>query len=81
MRLLKAHSHSSDGQAMNLGKREEKRLKGTKNPQQGKPPSRTCRELPMWRGREDRKGSTANKPQKRQYDEAHLFRKEGEHTH
>ena len=47
MRLLKPHSHTSNGLAMEPGKREEKQLKETQTIQQGKSPiknlSRTAR--------------------------------------
>ena len=38
MRLLKTHSHTSNGLAMELGKREEKQLKEVQTLQQGNPP-------------------------------------------
>ena len=38
MRLLKTHSHTSNGLAMEPGKREEKQLRETQTLQQGKPP-------------------------------------------
>ena len=38
MRLLKTHSHTSNGLAMEPGKREEKQLKETQTLQQGKRP-------------------------------------------
>ena len=57
MRLLKTHSHTSPGLAMEPGTREEKQLKETQNLQQGKShPSKTCRVTPVWRGG-GRKGS------------------------
>ena len=40
MRLLKTDSHTSDGLAVEPGKREEKQLKETPTLQQGKPPIR-----------------------------------------
>ena len=36
--LLKTHSHTSSGLAMEPGKREEKQLKKTQTLQEGKPP-------------------------------------------
>ena len=57
MRLLKTHSHTSNGLAMEPGTREEKQLKETQTLQQSKSyPSKTCRVPPMWRGG-GRKGS------------------------
>ena len=38
MRLLKTHSHTSNGLAMEPGTREEKQLKDTETLQQGKSP-------------------------------------------
>ena len=38
MRLLKTHSRTSNGLAMQPGKREEKQLEETQTPQQGEPP-------------------------------------------
>ena len=38
MRLLRTRSHTSNGLAMEPGKREEKQLKGTQTLQKGKPP-------------------------------------------
>ena len=38
MRLLKTHSHTSNGLAMEPGKREEKQLKKTQTLQKRKPP-------------------------------------------
>ena len=83
MRLLKTHSHTSNGLAMEPGTREEKQLKETQTPQQGKShPSKTCRVPPVWRGGAKkalepaayrrcggggRKGSTANQSQKRYF--------------
>ena len=51
MRLLKTHSHTSNGLAMEPGTREEKQLKKTQTLQKGKShPSKTCRVPPVWRG-------------------------------
>ena len=51
MRLLKTHSHTSNGLTMEPGTREEKQLKKTQTLQQGKRhPSKTFRVLPVWRG-------------------------------
>ena len=51
MQLLKTHSHTSNGLAMEPGTREEKKLKETQTLQQGKShPSKTCRVPPVWRG-------------------------------
>ena len=51
MRLLKTHSHTSNGLAMEPGTREEKQLKETQTLQQEKShPSKTCRVPPVWRG-------------------------------
>ena len=51
MRLLKTHSHTSNGLAMEPGTREEKQLKETQTLQQGEShPSKTCRVPPVWRG-------------------------------
>ena len=51
MRLLKTHSDTSNGLAMEPGTREEKQLKETQTLQQGKShPSKTCRVPPVWRG-------------------------------
>ena len=51
MRLLKTHSHTSNGLAMEPGTREEKQLKETQTLQQGKSrPSKTCRVPSVWRG-------------------------------
>ena len=57
MRLLKTHPHTSNGLAIESGKREEKQLKETQTLQQGKShPPKTCRVQPVWRGG-GRKGS------------------------
>ena len=57
MRLLKTHSHISNGLALGPGTREEKHLKETRTLQQGKSHlSKTCRVPPVWRGG-GRKGS------------------------
>ena len=57
MRLLKTHSHTSNGLAMEPGTREEKQLKETQTLQQGKShPSKTCRVPSVSRG-EGRNGS------------------------
>ena len=46
MRLLKTHSHTSNGLAMEPGTREEKQLKEMQTLQQGKShPSTTCRSI------------------------------------
>ena len=51
MRLLKTHSHTSNGLAMEPGTREEKQLKETQTLQQGKShPPKTCHVPPVWRG-------------------------------
>ena len=51
MRLLKTHSHTSNGLAMEPGTREEKQLNKTQTLHQGKShPSKTCRVPPVWRG-------------------------------
>ena len=51
MRLLKTHSHTSNGLAMEPGTREEKQLKESQTLQQGKShPSKTCRVPEVWRG-------------------------------
>ena len=51
MRLLKTHSHTSNGLAMEPKTREENKLKETQTLQQGKShPSKTCRVPPVWRG-------------------------------
>ena len=51
MRLLKTHSHTSNGLAMEPGTREEKQLKETQTLQQGKSTMSTpCRVPPVWRG-------------------------------
>ena len=51
MPLLKTHSHTSNGLAMEPGTREEKQLNKTQTLQQGKShPSKTCRVPPVWRG-------------------------------
>ena len=51
MRLLKNHSHVSNGLAMEPGTHEEKQLKETWTLQQGKShPSTTCRVPPVLRG-------------------------------
>ena len=41
IRLLKTHSHTSNGLAMEPGKREGKQLRETQTLQQGKPPFKT----------------------------------------
>ena len=52
MRLLKTHSHTSNGLAMEPGTREQKQFKETHALQRGKShPSTTCRVPPVWRGR------------------------------
>ena len=57
MQLLKTHSHTSNGLAMEPGTREEKQLKKTQTLRQGKShPSKTCHAPPGWPGR-GRKGS------------------------
>ena len=40
MRLLKTHSHTSNGLAMETGRREEQQLNETRTLRQGKPPSK-----------------------------------------
>ena len=76
MRILKTHSRTSNGLALEPGTREEKQLKETQTLQQGKShPSKPCRVPPVWRGGAEkalepaayrrcggggRKGSTAN---------------------
>ena len=51
MRILKTHSHTSNGLAMEPGTREENESKETQTVQQGKShPSKTCRVPPVWRG-------------------------------
>ena len=51
MRLLKTHSHTSNGLALAPGTRKEKQLKETQTLQQGKShPVKTCRVPPVWRG-------------------------------
>ena len=66
MRLLKTHSYTSNGLAMEPGAREDKQLKKTQTVQQGithqqpaacrrcrgggRKSSRTCRIPPVWRG-------------------------------
>ena len=51
MRLLKTHSHTSNGLAVEPGTREEKQLKETQTLQQGKShPSKTCRVPQVWQG-------------------------------
>ena len=51
MRLLKTHSHTSNGLAMEPGTREEKELKETQILQQDiSYPSKTCCVQPVWRG-------------------------------
>ena len=55
IRLLKTHSHASNGLAMEPGTREEKQLKETQTLQQGKRhPSKTRRVPPVWRGGEEK---------------------------
>ena len=55
MRLLKTHSHTSNGLAMEPGTREEKQLRETQTLQKSKRhPSKTCRVRPVWRGGEKR---------------------------
>ena len=55
MRLLKTHSHTSNGLAMEPETREEKQLKETQTLQQGNShPSKTCRVTPVWRGGQKR---------------------------
>ena len=50
MRLLKTHSHTSNGLAIEPGTYEEKQLKELKTLQQGnRQPSATCRVPPVWR--------------------------------
>ena len=80
MRLLKTHSHTSNGLAMEPGKREEKQLRETQTLQLGKPPIKNMsRTAGVAGGGGSRKGSAAKKPQKRPYDKANLCRKEGGH--
>ena len=51
MRLLKTHSHTSNGLAMEPGTREVKRLKKPQTlEQRQKPPTKNCRVPPVWRG-------------------------------
>ena len=51
MRLLKTHSHTSNGLAIEPGTRDEKQLKETQTLKQRKShPSNTCRMPPVWRG-------------------------------
>ena len=51
MRLLKTHSYTSNGLAMEPGKREAKKLKETQTLKQGKPPIKNLpRVPPVWRG-------------------------------
>ena len=59
MRPLKTHSHTSNGLAMEPGKREEKQLKETQTLQQGKPPIKNLSRTAGVAGGGDRKGSTA----------------------
>ena len=52
MRLLKTHSHTSNGLAMEPETREKKQLMEAQTLQQGEShPSKTCRVQPVWRGR------------------------------
>ena len=78
MRLLKTHSHTSNGLVMEPEKREEGQLKETQTLQQGKP---LIKNLPRTAGVAGggRKGSTANQPQNRYYGEANSRRYVGEH--
>ena len=78
MRLLKTHSHTSNGLAMEPGTREKSRpynkVKATRQKPAacrrcgggGRKGARTCRIPPVWWGG-GRKGSTANRSQKRRY--------------
>ena len=55
MRLLKTHSHTSNGLAMEPETRKEKQLKEVQTLQQGKShPSTTCRVPPVWGGGQKR---------------------------
>ena len=64
MRVLKTHSHTSNGLAMEQGTREENQLKETQILQQGKrQQSTTCRVPPVGPGG-GKKSSTANQSQK-----------------
>ena len=57
MRLLKTHSHTPNGLAMEPGAHEEKQLKEKRRPyNKANHPSKTCRVPPVWRGG-GRKGS------------------------
>ena len=94
MGLLKAHSHTFNGLAMEPGIREDNELKETQTLQQGKPP---IKNLPRTAGvagggrkgsrtsgippvwRGGRKDSTTKQPQKRYYGEASPRRCGGEH--
>ena len=79
MRLLKTRSHTSNGLAMEPGKREEKQLKKETQALYNKAnhPSKTCRVPPVWRGGGGRKGYTANKPQKRHYGKQTFVERKG----
>ena len=56
--LLKTHSRTSNGLAVEPGKREEKQLKVTQTLQQGKShPPKPCRVPPVWRRGGGKKGS------------------------
>ena len=77
MRLLKTHSHTSNGLARDPGKREEKQLKETQILQQGRLPINNLSRTPGVAGRAGRTGSTANKPPIRYYGKAYLVERKG----
>ena len=81
MRLLKIHSHTSSGLAMELGKREEKQLKETQTLQQGKSPIKNLLRTAGVAGEGGRQKILYGKQttEKRYCGKANLCRKEGEH--
>ena len=80
MRLLKTHSLSSNGLAMEPGKREEKQLKETQTLQHGKPPIKNLPRTAGVAGRWRTNNALRQTNHRRHYDKANPCRNEGEHT-
>ena len=78
MRLLKTHSHTSNGLAMEPGKREEKQLEKTQTLQQGKPPMKILSTTAGVAGGEQ-KILDSKRTSEKALGKANLYRKEGEH--
>ena len=79
MRLLKTQSHTSNGLAMEPGKREEKQLKETQTLQQGKPPIKNLSRTAGVAGGGQKRLYGKQTTEKALYAKANLCRKEGQH--